>query len=154
MIAALVLSTWRNLVQSLCIGLTANPWIVRSSVLVALVLVTAAFPIAWAVLTEDRFQAFVWNNLPWILAILVSLKCFTGAWAAIQLFDRKILSDRAIVAGAMLWLAAVAAVYALFAWIAASPVFPFYSLGAMAILSVPLARLAAAPLALESSRHR
>jgi hypothetical protein len=39
-------------------------------------------------------------------------------------------------------------------WLIATPFFPHYVLALVAILATPLARLAAAPLALASNRHR
>ncbi len=152
--AALVLSTWKNLVQSLCIGLSGRPWLIKLSVLAALILVSVAFPALWLLVMNDRVQSFVWESLVWILAALVVLKASAGAWVAIRLHDRRVLSDRALVIGAVTWLVAVVAVFGLLRWIVASPIYPFYGLGAIAILMVPLARLAAAPLALASSRHR
>ncbi len=154
LIAAFILSTWRNLVQSLCIGLTGRPWIIRSSVLAGLILVTFAFPILWLVVSNESVQRFVWDWLAWMLVALVWLKVSVGAWVAVRLHDRKVLGDRAIVTGVMSWLVAVAIVYGTLTWIMGSPIFPSYFLGAIAILLVPLARLSAAPLALAWSRHR
>ena len=153
-LAAFVLSTWKNLVQSLCIGLSGRPWIIRSSVLLGLFLFVMAFPIAWVVLRKQPVQRFVWDYLPWMLAALVWLKVSAAAWVAIRLHDRGVLPARAIVGSALAWLAAVAIAYGSLAWLLASPMFPPYFLGAIAILAVPLARLSAAPLALAGSRHR
>ena len=150
----LVASTWKNLVQSLCIGLTGRTWVIKSSALLAMLLLTAAFPVLWIVVRNDTVQSFVWDYLAWFVVALVWLKVSAGAWIAIRLHDRRVLSDRAIVAGAVGWLAAVVVAYGVFAWIAASPIFPFYLVGGLAILVVPLARVSAAPLALASSRHR
>ena len=153
-IGAFVLSTWKNLVQSLCIGLTGRPWIIKSSVLAGLVAVTLAFPMLWLIVRSDPVQRWVWDWLPSMLAALVWLKVSAAAWVAIRLRDANVLSDSAIVAGIAAWLAAVAAVYGLLYWLLASPMFPPYFLGAVAILAVPLARLSAAPLALAGSRHQ
>ena len=91
---------------------------------------------------------------PWILAAMVLMKMIGGAWVAIRLHDRRLLEDRALVAGAVCWLAAVLAIFGVLVWFADSPAIPRYFLGAIAILNVPLARVSAAPLALEWSRHR
>src|SRR5205814_6157292 len=138
--------------QSLCIGLTGRPWIIRSSVLAGLVLVTFAFPALWIVVRNDTVQSLVWDWLAWILVALVWLKVSIGASVAVRLHDRKVLGDRAIVMGAVSWLVAVAVVYGVLIWILASPIYPSYFLGGIAILLVPLARLSAAPLALAWSR--
>ncbi|MEO7742001.1 MAG: hypothetical protein ABIR98_03600 [Usitatibacter sp.] len=152
--AALVLFTWRNLVQNLCIGLTGRPWVIKLGVLAALILVSVAFPALWVFFEVERVQSFVWEYAAWIFASLVALKASAGAWVAIRLHDQRTLSDRVLVVGAVAWLVAVVAVFGVLRWIVGSPMLPFYILGGIAILMVPLARLAAAPLALASSRHR
>jgi hypothetical protein len=153
-LAALVLWTWRSLVQSLCIGLTGNPWLIRSTVLAALTGLCFLFPVLWAVVSNDRIQKFVWDYLPLMLAALVSLKMTAAAWVAIRLHDRGVMTSRAIVGGIAAWLVAAALLYALLAWIGDSPIFPFYFVASIAILMVPLARLAAAALALAWSRSQ
>lgn len=153
-IAALVFSTWKSLVQSLCVGLTGRPWVIKLSVLVALVLVVSAFPVLWLLLAKENVQSFAWDNIALILATLVALKAAAGAWVAIRLHDQHVLRDRVLVVGAVTWLVAVVAIFGVLRWMVGSPMVPPYSLGAIAILMVPLARLSAAPLALASSRHR
>ena len=154
-LAALVLSTWRLHVQSLCIGLTGNPWLIRLTVLAALVGACFLFPILWMVISRNPIQSFVWDYLPLMLAALVTLKVAAAAWVAIRLHDHGVMSARSILGSIAAWLCAIALLYALLAWIAgSSAVFPFYFVGSIAILMVPIARLAAAPLALARSRHR
>ena len=153
-LAVLVASTWKNLVMSLAIGLTNRPWIVKSSALVGLLLVVLAFPLVYTVLFRDRMQAFVWDYLPWILAALVGIKAFAASWVAMRLHDEGVLGDRALLAAAVAWLAGVAAVYGLLAWLTATPLMPVFFLAALAVLAVPWVRVAAAPLALAMSRHR
>lgn len=153
-LAALVLSTWKNLVMSLAVGLTNRPWIVKSSALAMLLLITVAFPFVYALLFNDRVQGWAWDYLPWILAALVCAKACAAAWVAVRLHGEGVLGDRALLAAAVGWLTGVAAVYALLAWLAALPIAPFYFFAALAILAVPWVRLGAAPLALALSRHR
>ena len=152
--AAFIASTWKNLVQSLCIGLTGREWFIKSSVLIALAVLIAAGPLADAVLRNRQVQSFVWDALPWILVALVCVKMSAASWVAIRLYDGRLLSDRALVTGAVCWLAAVIVLYGVLEWLAASPTFPRYFLGAIAIIEVPLARVSAAPLALAWNRHR
>jgi hypothetical protein len=152
--AALVASTWKNLVQSLCIGLTGHLWLVRSSVLLVCVLLVAIGPVLLAVSRSEAAQFLLWDNLPWIIAALVCTKLFAAAWIAIRLHDDRVLSVGALLAGAATWLAAVVVLYGFLEWLAAAPIFPFYFLAGIAILAVPLARVSAAPLALAWSRHR
>ena len=153
-LAALFASTWKHLMQSLCIGLTGREWLIKGSVLFALAALVALGPLADGIIRNANVQSVIWNGLPWILVVLVCLKMTAGSWVAVRLYDGGLLSDHALVAGAACWLFTVLALYGMLEWFAASPLVPRYFLGAIAILQVPLARVSAAPLALAWSRHR
>jgi hypothetical protein len=151
---ALVASTWKNLVQSLAVALGGNLWLTRASVLLVLALLVAIVPAVYGISRSEAAQFFAWDNLPWIIAALVCAKLLAAAWIAIRLRDERVLTERALLAGAAIWLTAVVVLYGLLEWLAAAPIFPFYFLAGIAILAVPLARVSAAPLALSRSRHR
>ena len=153
-LAALVASTWKHLVQSMCVGLTGRERVIQASVLAALIVLLALPPLVDEILQNGAVTAIVWTALPWVLAAMVLIKMTAGAWVGIRLYNSRLLPDGALVAGAFGWLATVAVIYGVLVWFADSPAFPRYLLGAIAILSVPLARVSAAPLALEWSRHR
>ena len=154
MLCAAVAATWKYLVQSLCIGLTGRAWLIKSAVLIALLVFMAVGPTLDWIWHNTGVQSAIWNALPLILAALVAAKAAAAIAVAVRLATRGALSDRALVTGAVGWLATVATLYGVLVWLAASPVVPRYILGAAAILPVPLARIAAAPLALAWSRHR
>jgi hypothetical protein len=151
---ALILFTWKLLVQHLCIGLTGRVWIIRLSGFLVLLFFILAGPVGKWISDDQRVQAGLWNALPWILGGLVSVKVVTATWAVIMLGSRRLLSDRAMVTGAACWVVAVLALYGLLAWLFYFPLMPRYLLGLLAILFIPLSRLFAAPLALAWNRHR
>lgn len=152
--AALFASTWKNLVQSLCIGLTGREWIIKSTVLLALMFLVAVGPLADWIIRDRDMQSTIWNAFPWILVVLVCIKMSAASWIAMRLYDSRLLSDRTLVTGAACWLVAVLALYGLLEWFASSLIVPRYVLGAVAILEIPLARVSAAPLALAWNRHQ
>jgi hypothetical protein len=152
--AALLASTWKQLVQSLYIGMSGRAWVVKGSVFVALAFLAVVPPLAVWISRSRYAMAVLWNNVALIAAVLVCLKLSAAVWIATRLHDRRLLSDHTIVVGAICWDVAVFALYGLLVWIA-----PFWLIGKsllalVAILEVPLARLAAAPLALAWNRHR
>ena len=153
-LVALVASTWKGLVQSLCIGLTGRLWIIRSSVLVVFALLVALWPLAYVFGRSEAARFFVWDNLPWIVAGLVCAKLAGASWVAVRLYVGRVVTNRMLVIGAATWLAAVVALYAFLEWLAGAPIYAFYFVAGIAILFMPLARVAAAPLALAWSRHR
>ena len=154
MVSGLIAATWKQLVQTLYIGLTGREWVVKASVFLALSVLSLIGPIAQWISEHGDAQAALWDALLWIPAVLVSLKMTAAAWTATRLYRSRLLSDRTLVAGAAGWLVAVLALYGVLMWLLSTPFFPRYLLALIAILAVPLARVSAAPLALAWNRHR
>ena len=151
---ALMATTWKQLVQSLYIGLTGRAWIIRSSVIGVLAFIVFIVPVLQWIQDSKSVQARLLNSLPSIVATLVALKMLAAAVVAGRLTRSGLLSDRALVAGAAGWVAVVFALYGVLGWLVAGPLVPRYFLLLLAILAVPLARVAAAPMALAWNRHR
>ena len=153
-LAAFIVATWKQLVQSLHIGLTGRAWIVKGSVLLTLTLLILLGPIVEWIIDSPSLQRALWHALPLILAALVGLKMPAAAWIATRLDRSRLLSGRALIAGAACWLVAVLGLYGVFVWFFSTPFVARYVLALIAILAVPLARVSAAPLALAWNRHR
>src|SRR5881396_575059 len=153
-LAGFIVSTWKQLVQSLHIGLTGRAWIVKGSVLLTLTFLILLGPIVEWIIDTPSVQRALWNALPLILAGLVGLKMSAAAWIATRLDRSRLLGDRALVAGAACWVLAVLALYGVLVWFFSTPFVAHYLLALIAILAVPLARVSAAPLALAWNRHR
>lgn len=152
-LAGLVASTWKQLVQSLYVGLSGREWMLKASACVTLILLLSLEPfVAW-VRESAEVQVAIWNGLRWILGGLVAVKLTVAAWIAVRLDRGRLLSDRVLVAGAICWVVTVLALYGVLAWLVSGPLVPQYYLMLLAILSVPLARVSAAPLALAWNRH-
>ncbi|HEV8125016.1 MAG TPA: hypothetical protein VGP80_12265 [Gemmatimonadales bacterium] len=152
--SSLIVSTWKQLVHSMYIGLTGRVWVIRTSWLFALAFIIMIGPVAQWIIDDRAVAAGVWTALPWILAALVGVKMIAAAWVAQRLYSSRLLSDRMLVTGAAGWMVAVLLLYGLLAWAFFAPLIPRYLLGLVAILAMPLARLSAAPLALAWNRHR
>jgi len=153
-VSGLIASTWKQLVQSLYIGLSGREWLIRSSTCLTLAVLIFIEPIVQWIRASSYVRVALWNALPWMLAVLVVVKISAAAWVATRLYRSRLLSDRALVTGAAGWLVAVLALYGVLVWLVAGPLIPRYFLALLAILAIPLARLSAAPLALAWNRHR
>lgn len=154
-VLALVATTWKRLVTSLYIGLSGRPWIVRTHIGATLVLLVAAIPFAqWIDDNVVDIVIRILDAVPMAAVILVAVKMPAAAWIAIRLDRSRLIEPRALVTAAAVWLVAVLVLYAVFAWIAGSPLIARYVLLLIAILAIPLTRLSAAPLALAANRHR
>jgi len=150
----LVASTWKQLVQSLYIGMSGRGWLVKGSVFLALSLLTLFVVLAQWLINQGRPIVTLWNALPWIATVLVCVKTSAAAWVAVRLGESRLLSDRTLVLGAACWAVAVFALYGLLVWLVSTVLIPSYFFALVAILATPLARLSAAPLALSWNRHR
>ena len=145
--------TWTQLVQSLYIGLTGRGAVIKGSVALALGFLILFGPFAeWVVETQRLGR--IWSTLPLIFAVLVSVKMIAAVWIGVRLYERRLLSDRTLLIGAAIWSLAVLAIYGVLVWFVDTPLIPHYVLMLLAILSIPLARISAAPLALAWNRHR
>ena len=154
MISAFIASTWKQLVQSLYIGLTGREWVMRASVFLTLSFLVLLGPLLEWIMNDFDVQVALWDALPLILVILVGLKMSAAVMTAVRHYRSPLLSNRTLVIGAAIWCAAVLALHGLLVWIVDTPLFPSYLLALVAILAIPLARLSAAPLALAWNRHR
>jgi hypothetical protein len=153
-VALPMLSGWKHLVQSLCVGMSGRAWLIKGSGFLALWLATFAIPIGDWILNSKGVMAKLLFALPSILAILVACKLLAAGWIVIRLQDARLLDGRELILGAILWNAGVLALFALLRWIFPSLLVRSDLLLLFATLMVPLARLSAAPLALAWNRHR
>ncbi len=152
--AALLTSTWKQLVQSLYVGLSGREWAVKTSVFLSLAALVAVGPFLIWIIEEHIVIIRLLHALPWILAVLAGLKLCAAAWVAVRLYDSRLVSDRTLVAGAACWLVAVLALHSLLVWLVDTPFVRSYVLLLVAVLVTPLARISAAPLTLAWNRHR
>jgi len=151
-VAWLMVSTWKRLVMSLYVGLSGRPWLMRAHITGTLALLTALVLASdWI---HDNAGVVLWNVAPWIAGGMAVVKVAATGWASTRLERGGLLDARTLVGAATGWLIAVAAVYALLVWIAATPHVPRQALMLIAILIVPLTRISFAPLALAWDRHR
>jgi hypothetical protein len=153
-LAMLFASTWKQLVQSLFIGMTGREWLIKTAAIGALTCLGVIVPAAYWVFGQRIILAKLWTALPWVLSSLVVLKLVAAVWIAKRLRDRGLVSDRTLLAGAVCWDVVVFTLYGLLVWISPAVIVRRYALALIAILAIPLARLAAVPLALAWNRHR
>jgi len=153
-LAALVASTWKQLVQSLYIGMSGRQWAVKASVFLTLAFLAVVVPLVRWIVTSRNVMSVLWNGFPWIVAVLVCCKLTAAAWVITRLQDGRLFRGRDLVMAAACWNLVVFTLYGLLAWIVPGLLSRGYLLLLIAILAIPLARLSAAPLALAWNRHR
>ena len=151
--AGCIASTWTQLVQSLYIGLTGRASLIKGSVFLGLGFFFLFGPFAEWIIDSGRLGE-LWSALPLIFAVLVGIKMIAVVWIGVRLYQRRLVTDRTLVGGAASWCAAVLILYGALVWLLDTPHIPHYLLMLVAILTIPLARISAAPLALAWNRHR
>lgn len=152
-LAGCIAATWTQLVQSLYIGLTGRASLIKASVFLVLGFFFVFGPFFEWIADSGRLGE-VWSALPLIFAVLAGLKMSAAVWIGLRLYRKRLLSDRTLVAGAALWCVTVLTLYAVLVWLLDAPHIPHYLLMLIAILTIPLVRLSAAPVAMAWNRHR
>jgi len=152
-VLALLATTWKQLVQGLAIGLTGREGLIKSSVLARLSSLVLIGLVIYEYNLNPDFRVFVWHGVTWLPIMPAVVKMGAAAWIVRRLHRDQLIGDRALVAGAAAWLAAVLFVYGVLRWIFDLPHFAQSFLLSLAILAVPLVRPSAVLLALCSSRH-
>jgi hypothetical protein len=156
--AAVTLVTWSQLVGSIWVGHVGRPDLFYASTalsaasMITLLIVT----IWWADHPRSRDElAVVWTpRIPWLLAGCFAFKVWLAAWATSLARRRRLISQQAIVRYLGFWLMATGLLVWL-AWLISPRVLWLRdTLILAALLVVPLARIAAAPLAIAANRHR
>jgi hypothetical protein len=153
-LAGLVGSTWKQLVQGLYIAMSGRDWAVKGIVFATLVLVTFGF-LALGWILDSRYRtALVLSAIPWLMAVFVALKLVLAMRVMQRGAERGLFTRKQLIFGAIAWDACVLALYGLLAFILPEILFRRYFLLLVAMLVVPFVRLAAAPLAVAGNRHR
>jgi len=154
LLAALVTSTWKQLVQGLYIAMSGRDWAVKGIAFATLALLTLGF-LALGWILDSRYRtAVVLNAIPWLMAALVALKLLLAMRVMHAGPARGLFTRRQLIFGAIAWDACVFAVYGVLTLILPAILARRYFLLLIAMLVVPFVRLAAAPLAVARNRHR
>jgi len=154
LVAGLVGSTWKQLVQGLYIAMSGRDWAVKGVAFATLALVTiGSFVLVWIFDSHYRI-AMAWSSIPWLMAALVALKLMLAMRVMGRGVERALFTPRQLVFAAIVWDVCVLALYGVLVLILPDILFRRYFLLLLAILVVPFVRLAAAPVAIAGNRHR
>ena len=146
--------TWKGLVGNLHVTLTGRPWVNVTAGAAGLVLLAGQAGAGYWAYLHPEAHAALWRLAWWGAAAAVALKLFVGGWAVRALYRRRLVPPRALAGWLAAWLLAALAVFAALAWLLPPGLADAAGCAFAAVLTVPLARLALAPLALEWNRHR
>lgn len=154
---AAILVTWNLMVTALWMGYTGRTGPYYTYVAASLIagFVFAVWLGMWLERPGHRAEFFlaVQPYVPWLLATLIALKCGFTITALIGARRRRLIADRTIVRFTCLWVFATASPVLLACLMSPHIDWLRNMLILAALLAVPSARIAAAPLAIALNRH-
>jgi hypothetical protein len=152
LLLVLVVCTWSNQVQGLFVDLTGRPWVVHGYPTAVAVVVTAFL---WCLAGLDRDTLLrIQGLLPRLAELAMPAKLLSAAWALGSLRRRRLLDAGSLTFWVASWLVVAFGLFALIDAVLPAGLIRPRNLALAVVLFLPLARLAAAPLALEWNRHR
>jgi hypothetical protein len=103
---------------------------------------------------SDAFMSFFRDYYPHLIVVLAMAKLALGGGLLLRLVEAGEVKPNSLAVMGAVWLAAAALLYGLLSAVIPSAALSRVHLVLLAILLLPLARLAAAPLSLNWNRHR
>jgi hypothetical protein len=150
---ALTFATWRALTANLWVGLCGRTWMVPThTVLVVLIGLQVLLQWGW-VESNPALRERFFDLLPWVAGGLVAVKFVLAGWALRASVRRGLVDAAGAACHLAVWVLGTGVLVAVLVRFG-SHLGPWYWLAVAAVLFVPLARPAAAPLALAWNRHR
>jgi hypothetical protein len=144
--------TWLQLCKGLAFGLTGRVWGQAIPVVVIVLLVALSFAAQW-IAHHPEHHAVLWAALPWALAVAVLGKLLAAALAFAGSLRRRLWELRPLIVVLVAWLLTAGCLLLLAAWLLPTSWWTGWVGPLGVVLVVPLARILAAPLALDWGRH-
>jgi hypothetical protein len=151
----LLVWTWKRKLDCLYVGLIGSKWIEAS---VALGSIPGAYFLCIFVATIYVQPAAHYETTltlwPWFVGALLLCRLGTTAWALRQVLCHGLMRPRTAACWVAGWVLLASLLFGLLAWAIPAELVPVYLLACGVAFVMPMARLAASPLALAWNRHR
>jgi hypothetical protein len=146
--------TWKRMVDSLCIGLTGRQWIIQCCLVGGMIGFIGVWSTGAYIYMHRATHANFLTVVPWLWGLLVVCRLLATGWAVRRLLRQGLVEARTLRHWLAAWVLVGSALFGVFVWVVPPERVPAYYL-ALAVLHVmPMAHLAATPLALAWNRHR
>ena len=150
----LVVWTWKRMVDSLFLGLTGRKWVIQGSIFAGMATVVGLVLIAtWIKNDPDVFE-HTRLLLPWLLGVFVCCRFAIAAWAMQRLLQRRLVGSGTLLGWSFAWLLVAGTLFGMLAWAVPRELVPLHYVAFAILFIMPMAHLAATPLALAWNRHR
>jgi hypothetical protein len=150
----LIVWTWKRMEDNLLVGLTGRAWVIRTCAAATVVGTVALGILGSTILLHPGAHATVRAVLPWLLGGVVLCRLLAAGWAVRVGLHHGLLAWRTVAGWAAGWLLVALALWGVLAWVVPAEVVSRYYLAVGVVWCLPMARLAATPLALAWNRHR
>jgi hypothetical protein len=148
-----IVLTWLQMVQGLWIGLAGSAWAKAIAALGFVVFVGLLCVAQWLVKSPQYWQ-FLSDLLPWLTGAVVALKGVAAVWVCRILIRRNLVPTEVVCGGLAVWVVSAVGIIGLLYWLLPRDQVSISALVLGITLTLPLTRLAVAPLALTWNRHR
>lgn len=153
-LGALMILTFRQMVENLWVGLTGHAWVIHGGSVLLFVSFLGLGMFGYWLWEHPEYQELLFSWLPWLAGLAVIPKIVAAGWMTRLALGRGLLTRRNVAAIVSVWFLAIAYLV-LVAWLL-EPVHhqPLGWIILGVVLFMPLARILAAPVALQWNRHR
>jgi hypothetical protein len=148
-----IVLTWLQMVQGLWMGLAGSAW-AKVVAAVGLVVFVGLLCLAQWLVKSPHYGQLLADLLPWLTGALVALKGIAAVWVCRILIRRNLVHAEVVLGGLAVWVASAAGLFGLLYWLLPQDQVSISALVLGITLTLPLTRLAVAPLALTWNRHR
>lgn len=150
----IVVAAWLLVIENMVFVLAGRKWIAPAIGLTLFLTFASTFYLDRHLDDPTQHREFVLSLAPWLIAAAVGAKLLLATWAFLAL-DRRRLVGRGTMAGvAAAWLGGVVGLFLVAIWLTPPGLVAWPFLAGAAVLVLPLARIALAPLAVAWNRHR
>jgi hypothetical protein len=153
-LSVLMVWTWKRQVDRLYFGLTGQSWVATTVGFVWLVSSALLASLAIWIQTNPQTHETFWLMLPWCLGLWLLGRLLLAGWAFRQVVWQGLVEPRTAARWLAGWLLVASLLIGLLVWLVPPDVMPTHLIVLVVLFAMPMARLAAAPLALAWNRHR
>jgi hypothetical protein len=153
-VVLLVVWTWKRLVDNLLINLTGREWVIKGWLFGTMIGSVGVWIVGLTLLAHPETHETVRAVLPWLLGGLVLCRMLAAGWALRRGLRQGLVQGWMVAAWAAAWLVLAALLFGVLAWVVPAEWVPRYYVAMGVVWCLPLAHVAATPLALAWNRHR
>jgi hypothetical protein len=146
--------TWKQLVDSLFLGLTGRKWVFHSAIVAVMAgIVILGCVGGWIYQHPETHHQFL-ALLPWLLGLLIVCRLLVAGVALRLGLRRGLLEPRTALRWLTAWVFLGSTLFGLLAYVVPTDLIAVHYLAFAVLFAMPMVRLTAAPLALAWNRHR